>query len=122
MFYVRIIFFMERLKRVILAKRFIMRPCNQLLFLFLLLFTATSVCAQQSASHVSKNKFKQLSEQYDLLQKDIKGLEQQRLQLEQALKDYDTKLKTFTQGLEVKEHEYDDALPESDADQVLAAS
>jgi hypothetical protein len=103
------------------SKMIFMRCCNQLLFLFFVFFTAANVNAQ-SAGHVSKKNFNKLSEQYQALQQDIKDLDQQRLLLEKSLKDYDTKLKTFTENLEKKELQYDEALPESDADQKLAAT
>jgi septal ring factor EnvC (AmiA/AmiB activator) len=99
-----------------------MRFGCQLLFLFLLLFISIGVFAQQSSAHISKKNFKKLTEQNELLQKDIQELEQQRLQLEKTLKDYDEKLKAFTGKLEEKERQFDEALPESDADQLMAAS
>src|SRR5882724_6594623 len=98
-----------------------MKCCNQLLFLFLVFFAANSAHAQ-SAARITKKNFNKLSEQYGALQQDLKDLEQQRLQLEKSLRDYDTKLKTFTGNLEKKEQQYDEALPESDADQKLAAT
>ncbi|MBS1599313.1 MAG: hypothetical protein JST75_13900 [Bacteroidetes bacterium] len=85
------------------------------------IFFANSASAQ-SASHISKRNFKKLSEQYEVLQKSIKDLEQQKILVEKSLKDYDLKLKTFKDNLEKQEQEYDDALPESDADQKLAAT
>jgi len=113
---------MEHLNRVILAKRFFMRCCKQFLFLSLLFVSINDLCAQQSASHITKKNFKKLSDQYEVLQKSIKDLELQRTQLEKSLKDYDLRLKTFKEDLEKKEQEYDDALPESDADQKLASA
>ena len=98
-----------------------MKCCNQLLFLFLVFFAANSAHAQSTA-RITKKNFNKLSEQYGALQQDLKDLEQQRLQLEKSLRDYDTKLKTFTGNLEKKEQQYDEALPESDADQKLAAT
>lgn len=88
----------------------------------LLFLWINNLSAQQSVSHITKKNFKKLSEQYEVLQKSIKDLELQRMQLEKSLKDYDLKLKTFKDDLEKKEQEYDEALPESDADQKLAST
>jgi chromosome segregation ATPase len=84
--------------------------------------SVNNLCAQQSASHVTKKNFKKLSEQYDELQKNIRELEQQRSLLEKSLKDYDLKLRTFTENLGKHEQQFDEALPESDADQRLAST
>ena len=91
------------------------------IYLFLIIVVVVSVTVFGITTWYEKN-FKKLTEQNDLLQKDIQDLEQQRLQLEKSLKDYDEKLKAFTSRLEEKEQQFDEALPESDADQLMAAS
>ncbi len=100
-----------------------MKPGNHLLLLVFPLFFPFAVCAQQdNADHVSKKQIKQMNAQYEQLQNDVKALEQQRIQLEVALKNYDTKLKDLTQSLGKTEQQYDHALPQSAPEQLLAAT
>ena len=91
--------------------------------LILLSFATFRGQAQQVVQkHVSKRQLKTMSEDYESLQKEIKTIEDQRAQLEKALKDYDAKIKNFTQSLEKTEQQYDDALPQSETQQLLAAT
>ncbi|PWT78353.1 MAG: hypothetical protein C5B59_01915 [Bacteroidetes bacterium] len=92
--------------------------------ILLLCFSAITANAQQQVAqvHVSKKQIKGMTERYEELQKEIKTIEDQRAQLQKALKDYDSKIKAFTEGLEKVEQQYDEALPQSEAQQLLAAT
>lgn len=92
--------------------------------LILLTFIAFNGQAQQQVAqtHISKKQIKTLTEEYESLQKEIQSIQDQKTQLEKALKDYDQKIRSLTQSLEKTEQKYDDALPQSEPQQLLAAT